>query len=224
MNSDSLKQKAAHAALAYIEDGMVIGVGTGSTVNFFIQELVKIKHRIDACIASSQLTAQYLRAANIPVIELNAVSDLPIYIDGADEVNAAGVMIKGGGGALTREKIIAAVAREFICIVDETKFVRRIGNFPLAIEVLPIARSYVAREIVKLGGNPVYRQGFITDNSNIIIDVYNLDLVMPINLEEKIKLIQGVVDSGLCAKRVADRVLIASATDLKVLNISEPYG
>ncbi|CDZ76035.1 Ribose-5-phosphate isomerase A [Legionella massiliensis] len=205
-----LKANAAKAVLAYIEDDMVIGVGTGSTVNYFIDELAKIKHRIDACVASSKATEARLQVAGIPVIDLNATSDLPIYIDGADEVNERYEMIKGGGGALTREKIVASVARQFICIVDESKVVKRLGAFPLAVEVLPIARSFVAREIVKLGGDPEYRDGFVTDNGNIILDVSNFEISAAISLEEKLKLIPGVVESGLFAKRLADKVIVGT--------------
>lgn len=206
----TLKAMAAKAALAYIEDDMIVGVGTGSTVNYFIEELATIKHRIDACVASSKATEARLHAAGIPVIDLNVTNELPIYIDGADEVDEAHQMIKGGGGALTREKIIATVANQFICIVDESKRVKRLGTFPLAVEVLPIARSYVAREIVKLGGDPEYREGFITDNGNVILDVSNMEIMAAVNLEEKLKLIPGVVESGLFAKRLADKVLVAT--------------
>lgn len=208
---NELKAKAAKAALAYIEDNTVVGVGTGSTVNFFIKELAQIKHRIDACVASSKATELRLREAGISVIDLNVAGDLPVYIDGADEINAQYEMIKGGGGALTREKIIATVAQQFICIVDATKMVDRLGKFPLAVEVIPMARSLVARELVKLGGDPVYREGFITDNGNIILDVYNLNMDLPSALEDAINIIPGVVENGLFAKRRADKVVIASA-------------
>ena len=204
-----LKTKAAIAALAHIKDDMIIGVGTGSTVNCLIDELAKIKHRIEACVASSLATEQRLRAAGIPVIELNAAGTLAIYIDGADEVNAHREMIKGGGGALTREKIIASASQQFICIVDESKVVQRLGQFPLAVEVIPMARSYVAREIVKLGGSPEYRDGFLTDNDNIILDIHNLDIQVPILIEEAINKIPGVVENGLFARRQADQVIIA---------------
>lgn len=206
---DNFKKDAAHAALAYLEDARIIGVGTGSTVNYFIDELAKIRHRIDACIASSTATEARLRAAGIPVVDLNVVDEVPIYVDGADEVNAIRQMIKGGGGALTREKIIASVALKFICIVDKTKLVPQLGAFPLAIEVIPMARSFVAREIVKLGGDPAYRQGFLTDNGNIILDAYNLDLSSPNELENAINCITGVVENGLFSHRVADLVLSA---------------
>ncbi|MBA2656704.1 MAG: ribose-5-phosphate isomerase RpiA [Tatlockia sp.] len=211
---NTLKAQAAKAALAYVEDDMVIGVGTGSTVNYFIDELANIKHRIDACVASSKETEARLRAKGIAVIDLNSINDLALYIDGADEVNPRYEMIKGGGGALTREKIIATVARQFICIVDEAKLVKELGAFPIAIEVLPLARSLVAREIVKLGADPQYREGFITDNGNIILDVSGFDLTAPHQLEERLKLISGVVESGLFAKRLADKVLVAGESGL----------
>ncbi|HDV6759196.1 TPA: ribose-5-phosphate isomerase RpiA [Legionella pneumophila] len=212
-----LKIKAAKAAIAYIEDDMVIGVGTGSTVNFFIKELAAIKHKIEACVASSKATEALLRAEGIPVIDLNSVQDLPIYVDGADEVNERGEMIKGGGGALTREKIVANVATQFICIVDESKVVKRLGEFPVAVEVIPMARSFVARQIVKLGGDPEYREGFITDNGNIILDVFNLNFSTPMALEDSINVIPGVVENGVFAKRLADKVLVASATGVNNL-------
>lgn len=212
-----LKAKAAKAALAYIEDNMVIGVGTGSTVNYFIDELAKIKHRIDACVSSSKATEARLRAAGIPVIDLNVAADLPIYIDGADEVNTRHEMIKGGGGALTREKIVATAASQFICIVDASKLVTQLGTFPIAVEVIPIARSFVARELVKLGGDPEYREGFITDNGNIILDVYNLEITIASQLEEAIKLIPGVVENGLFAKRLADKVIIARDSGIELI-------
>ena len=208
--NDSLKRKAAEAALTFIEEDMVVGVGTGSTVNFFIEELAKIKHRLDGCVASSKMTEKRLRELGIPVLDANSVSDLPLYVDGADEVNSRGEMIKGGGGALTREKIIASIARRFICIVDESKWVKRLGAFPIAVEVLPLARSYVARELVKLGGDPEYRDGFVTDNGNIILDVHHFEIMTPITLEESIQLIPGVVECGLFAKCLADEVLIAT--------------
>ncbi|HAT2138334.1 TPA: ribose-5-phosphate isomerase RpiA [Legionella pneumophila] len=212
-----LKIKAAKAAIAYIEDDMVIGVGTGSTVNFFIKELAAIKHKIEACVASSKATEALLRAEGIPVIDLNSVQDLPIYVDGADEVNERGEMIKGGGGALTREKIVANVATQFICIVDESKVVKRLGEFPVAVEVIPIARSFVARQIVKLGGDPEYREGFITDNGNIILDVFNLNFSTPMALEDSLNVIPGVVENGVFAKRLADKVLVASASGVNNL-------
>ena len=205
-----LKEKAAKAALAYLDDHTIIGVGTGSTVNYFIKALATIKHRIDACVASSKATEARLREAGILVIDLNAAGDLPIYVDGADEVNSHHAMIKGGGGALTREKIIASVAQQFICIVDDTKLVPRLGGFPIAVEVLPLARSYVARELVKLGGDPEYREGFVTDNGNIILDVFHFNLDFPVVLEDAINIIPGVVENGLFAKRLADHVIVAN--------------
>lgn len=212
-----LKEKAAKAALAYLDDVKVIGVGTGSTVNYFIKELATIKHRIDWCVASSKATEQYLREIGIPVIDLNVADDLPIYIDGADEVNERGEMIKGGGGALTREKIIATAAKQFICIVDEAKLVQRLGGFPVAIEVIPMARSFVARQLVKLGGDPQYREAFITDNGNIILDVFNLDLTHLKSMENAINLIPGVIENGLFANRVADKILVANKNSVVTL-------
>jgi ribose 5-phosphate isomerase A len=204
------KIKVAHAALEHLDDHRVIGVGTGSTVNCFIQALAQVKHRIDACVASSFATEQRLRDVGISVVDLNVVGDLPLYFDGADEVNARREMIKGGGGALTKEKIIANVAEQFICMVDDTKVVHELGRFPIAVEVLALARSFVARELVQLGGDPVYRQGFVTDEGHIIIDVYHLNIECPIACEEAINRIPGVVENGLFAKRRANQVLVAS--------------
>lgn len=212
-----LKIKAARAALSYIKDDTIVGVGTGTTANFFIEELATMKQRIDACVASSKATEAKLRAAGLPVIDLNAAPELPVYIDGADEVTARGEMLKGGGGAHTREKILASVAKEFICIVDASKLKGHLGNFPVAVEVLPLARSYVARQLVRLGGDPQYREGFTTDNGNIIIDVFNMDLVDPAAMEQAIKLIPGVVDSGIFAKRLANKVLVARADGVETL-------
>ncbi|MGQ3891716.1 ribose-5-phosphate isomerase RpiA [Legionella sp. CNM-4043-24] len=206
-----LKQEAAKAALAYVEDDMIVGVGTGSTVNYFIDALAAIRHRIDACVASSVATEARLRAAGIPVLDLNAAGDLPLYVDGADEVNQRHEMIKGGGGALTREKIIATVARKFVCIVDDSKVVSHLGAFPVAVEVIPSARSYVARQLIRLGGDPAYREGFVTDNGNIILDLHNLEILNAVAMEESIKQITGVVDCGLFAKRLADHVLVAGS-------------
>ncbi len=214
---NDLKVKAAHAALAYLGDNQIIGVGTGSTVNYFIDELPKVRHRIDACVASSVATEARLRAIGIPVIDLNVADNVALYIDGADEVNSRCEMIKGGGGALTREKIIASVAQRFICIVDETKWVQQLGGFPVAVEVLPMARSYVARELVKLGGDPVYRDGFLTDNGNIILDVCNIPLgCLPKTLEDTINTIPGVVENGIFGTRLADQVLVAYPDRVKV--------
>ncbi|PWY54627.1 ribose 5-phosphate isomerase A [Legionella qingyii] len=210
-----LKINAAKAALQYIEDDMVVGVGTGSTVNFFIKELATIKHRIDACVSSSKATEALLRKEGIPVIDLNSVQDLPIYIDGADEVTEHGEMIKGGGGAHTREKIVAQVAEKFICIVDNSKLVKHLGNFPVAVEVIPLARSMVARQLVQLGGDPEYREGFVTDNGNIILDVFNLTINEPMDMEDRINRITGVVENGIFAHRVADIILLASPDGVK---------
>ncbi len=210
LDKAGLKKAAAEAAMEYVKDDMVVGVGTGSTVEFFIDALQAVKHRIEGAVASSVATANKLKALSIPVIDLNSVTDLPLYVDGADEVNAARQMIKGGGGALTREKIIATVAKKMICIADESKFVDLLGSFPVAVEVIPLARSYVARQIVLLGGDPVYREGFVTDNGNVILDVYHLKLLEPRMMEEKLKSIVGVVESGVFAKRTADVVLLAS--------------
>lgn len=215
---NTLKANAARAALEFIEDNMIIGVGTGTTVNYFIDALSTIKHRIDATVASSKATETRLRQLNIPVIDLNSAADLPIYIDGADEVNQKHEMIKGGGGALTREKIIASVAKTFICIVDESKYIAKLGNFPIAIEVLPMARSFVAREIVKLGGEPHYREGFVTDNGNIIIDVTEFDEALSISLENQINCIPGVIENGLFAKRPADIVIVSGHSGIKTFN------
>jgi ribose 5-phosphate isomerase A len=206
---NALKQEAAKAAIAYIQEDMVIGVGTGSTVNYFIDQLALIRHRIDACVASSKATEARLKAANIPVIGLTSTHTIDVYVDGADEVNHRREMIKGGGGALLGEKIVANAAKQFICIVDETKVVNRLGTFPLAVEVIPEARSLVARALVKLGGDPVYREGFVSDHGNIILDVYHLEILNAVALEDTIKLIPGVVDSGLFANRLADQVLVA---------------
>ncbi len=201
MTQDALKQAAAKAALSYIPAGSIVGVGTGSTVNFFIDEMAKIKHRIDGAVASSEASAQRLRKHGIEVLDLNNAPDLPVYVDGADEITRHLAMIKGGGGALTREKIVAAVARSFICIADGGKLVDVLGKFPLPIEVIPMARSYVARELVKLGGQPALRHGFTTDNGNVILDVHNLQILKPLELERTLNQITGVVTNGLFALR-----------------------
>lgn len=210
MTQDAGKQAAAQAALEFIEQDMVIGVGSGSTVNFFIDALKSVRGKLDGAVASSVATAERLKALSIPVLDLNSAGELPIYIDGADEINPSRQMIKGGGGALVREKIIATVAKKFICIADASKRVDLLGEFPVALEVIPMARSYVARQIVQLGGDPVYREGFVTDNGNVILDVYNLKLLNPLAMEEQLKKIVGVVDSGIFAKRTADILLIGA--------------
>ena len=206
-----MKQAAAKAALAHVAADGVVGVGTGSTANFFIAELGRIKHKLDGAVASSEASAQRLKQLGIPVLELNSVKDLPVYVDGADEITRHLAMIKGGGGALTREKIVAAVARKFVCIADETKLVEVLGKFPLPVEVIPMARSYVARELVKLGGQPEWRRGFTTDNGNVILDVHNLEILKPVELETTINQIAGVVTNGLFARRGADVLLLGTA-------------
>jgi len=208
MDQDALKKQVAEAALRFVPEGEVIGVGTGSTANFFIDGLATLKDRIKGAVASSDATADRLKSHGIAVLSLNDVDSLPVYVDGADEVNGHREMIKGGGGALTREKIVAAVARQFVCIVDGSKQVKRLGKFPLPVEVIPMARSHVARKLVALGGQPEYREDFVTDNGNIILDVHNLDILNPIEMEEKINNIVGVVTNGLFAKRPADVVLV----------------
>ena len=210
MTQDELKQAVARAAIEHVPTGGVIGVGTGSTANFFIAELGRVKHRFDAAVASSEATAQRLKAQRIDVVELNDVFELTVYVDGADEVNRALAMVKGGGGALTREKIVGAVARRFVCIADESKLVDVLGRFPLPVEVIPMARSYVARELVKLGGEPELRQGFVTDNGNVILDVWNLHIDNPAELEQFINQIPGVVTNGLFARRPADVLLLGT--------------
>ena len=215
--SQEKKQRAARAALEFIEDDMVVGVGTGSTVNCFIEELARIKHRIDAAVASSVATETLLRQHGIPLVDLNGVRELALYVDGADEATRHLHLIKGGGGALTREKITAAVSDRFVCIVDDTKLVDVPGAFPLPVEVIPMARSHVAREIVKLGGQPVLREGFTTDNGNVILDVHNLSILNPVELEQHLNQITGVVTNGLFAQRRADLLLVADAQQVKVL-------
>ena len=209
MSQDDAKRQAAEAALEFVTDDMIVGVGTGSTVNHFIDALVTRGIELDAVVSSSEATTRRLEEHGVAVSELNNTGDLDLYVDGADEVDAAGHMIKGGGGALTREKIVAAAAKKFICIVDDTKLVRVLGNFPLPVEVIPMARSYVARQMVKLGGLPEYREGFVTDNGNVILDVRHLDIVNPVELEDRINRIPGVVTAGVFGRRKADLVLAA---------------
>ena len=210
MTQDEMKKAAAYAALAYVEKNSIVGVGTGSTVKHFIDALATIKNDIKGAVSSSDDSTKKLQAYGIEVFDLNEVSELSIYVDGADEINPYKDMIKGGGAALTREKIVSAVADQFICILDNTKSVDILGAFPLPVEVIPMARSYVARELIKLGGNPVYRQGVLTDNGNIILDVHNLSISEPLKLETQINAIVGVVCNGLFANRGADVVLIGS--------------
>ncbi|NQZ05333.1 ribose-5-phosphate isomerase RpiA [Idiomarina sp.] len=215
--SDKLKQQAARAAIKYVEKGAIVGVGTGSTVNFFIDELAKIRDDIEGAVSSSDASTERLKQHGIEVFELNSAPEVPVYIDGADEIDEHGQMIKGGGAALTREKIVAAVAKKFVCIADESKLVGRLGTFPLPVEVIPMARSYVAREIVKLGGDPVWRQGVTTDNGNWILDVHNFDILNAVELEEQLNNVVGVVTNGLFAARSADVALLATSAGVKEL-------
>ena len=217
MTQDELKQAVAREAIKYVEDDAYVGVGSGSTANFFIDELAKIKGRIRGAVASSTKTAERLKSHGIPLEDLNNVGDLPVCIDGADEVTEHGAMIKGGGGALTREKIVAAVARRFVCIADESKLVPVLGKFPLPVEVIPMARSYVGRELARLGGQPAWRMGFTTDNGNVILDVHSLKLSNPVEMEAKIRAITGVVTVGLFAARGADVILLGTETGVRTL-------
>ena len=209
MNQDEMKRQAAEAALAYVEGG-IIGVGTGSTVNHFIDALAGIKGRIDGAVSSSEVSTERMKGHGIPVYDLNAVGELALYVDGADESNAQLQLIKGGGGALTREKIVAAASRRFVCIADESKLVDVLGRFPLPVEVIPMARSYVARELVKLGGTPVWREGFVTDNGNLILDVQGLQIMEPAKLEQQINNLAGVVTVGIFALRPADVLILGT--------------
>jgi ribose 5-phosphate isomerase A len=217
MTQDQLKRAVAEAAIAYVKKGEVLGVGTGSTANFFIDALAGIKNHIPAAVASSKATAERLQKLGIEVVDLNTVDSIGVYVDGADEINPQLHMIKGGGGALTREKIVAAVARQFVCIADASKQVEVLGKFPLPVEVIPMARSYVARELVKLGGSPVYRHGFVTDNGNYILDTYNLDIRHPVELEATINQLTGVVTNGLFARRGADVLLVGGKDGVRTV-------
>jgi ribose 5-phosphate isomerase A len=214
---DALKQLVAREALRYIVDDAWLGVGSGSTANCFIDELAKIKWRIKGAIASSVKTADRLKSHGIDVEELNNVSDIPVYVDGADEVTPDGAMIKGGGGALTREKIVAAAARKFVCIADQSKKVDVLGKFPLPVEVIPMARSYVARELLRLGGYPEWRMGFTTDNGNAVLDVSDLTIADPIAIEDRINAIAGVVTVGLFARRGADVILLGTPQGVETI-------
>jgi len=215
MTPDEKKKAAALAALEYVESGWVVGVGTGSTANHFIDALAKIKGKLDGAVASSNATAERLKKIGVPVLELNATGDLPLYVDGADEATRHLHLIKGGGGALTREKIVAAASGKFVCIADDSKLVDTLGRFPLPLEVIPMARSYVARQLVKLGGAPALREKFTTDNGNVILDVHNLKILNPVELEEKLDHIAGVVTNGLFARRPADVLLLGSDQGVK---------
>jgi ribose 5-phosphate isomerase A len=216
---DEQKREVAQAAIQYIPIGSIVGVGTGSTANYFIDELAKIKHKIDGAVASSDDTAQRLKNHHIEVLDLNNVSDIPVYVDGADEITEHLHMIKGGGGALTREKIVAATAKKFVCVADQSKLVSVLGAFPLPVEVIPMARSYVARKIVQLGGHPVLREGFITDNGNVILDVHGLEILNPIELEMDLNQIAGIVTNGLFAKRGADVLLLGTDNGVRTIDI-----
>mgnify|MGYP000270034366 FL=1 len=215
LSQDELKKQVAKAAIEYVESG-IIGVGTGSTANYFIDYLAEVKHKIDGAVASSEATAERLRKHGIEVFDLNSVDGMDIYVDGADEITEHMHMLKGGGGALTREKIVAANAKKFICICDESKFVPTLGKFPLPVEVLPMARSYVARQLSALGGQPKLRD-FTTDNGNIILDIHGMNIVDPIDTEARINQIVGVVTNGLFAKRAADILLLATDSGVKTL-------
>ena len=219
MTQDELKRAVAQAAIAYIPAGSMVGVGTGSTANFFIDELAKIKNKIQGAVASSEVSAKRLQGHGIEVMSLNEAGNLPVYVDGADEITRHLHMIKGGGGALTREKIVAAASAKFICLCDASKLVDVLGTFPLPIEVLPMARSYVARQMVALGGQPKLREGFVTDNGNIILDVSGLQILNPVELETKLNNIAGVVTNGLFAQRGADVLLLGTKDGVKTLTL-----
>ncbi|MGE5522676.1 MAG: ribose-5-phosphate isomerase RpiA [Rhodospirillaceae bacterium] len=218
MNQDEQKRAAALAALDHIPDGCMLGVGTGSTANYFIAALGQIKHRLAGAVASSEASATLLKKVGIDVLDLNAVSDVPVYVDGADEIDRDLSMIKGGGGALTREKIVAAVAQRFVCIADETKLVDRLGKFPLPIEVIPMARRYVASQIEQLGGRPVWRKDFLTDNGNVILDVHGLAIDDPAALESTLDHIAGVVTNGLFARRGADVLVLGTVDGVRTID------
>ena len=217
MSQDAMKKAVAEAVLKYVEVGTVIGIGTGSTANFFIDALAGIKHKIEGTVASSVASAERLKKHGIPVMELNAVGDISVYVDGADEATRYLHLIKGGGGALTREKIVAAASRKFVCIADQSKLVDMLGKFPLPVEVIPMARSYVARQMVKLGGQPVLREGFTTDNGNLILDVHNLEIIEPPELEATLNNIAGVVTNGIFALRPADVLLLGTPEGVQTL-------
>ena len=217
MNQDTKKQRAAEAALEFVRDGAIVGVGTGSTVNYFIEGLASLRHRIVGAVSSSDASTRRLEAHGIPVLDLNDAGELEVYVDGADEATRGLHLIKGGGGALTREKIVAAASRRFVCIVDEQKLVERLGRFPLPVEVIPMARSHVSRQLARLGGEPVWREGFVTDNGNHILDVRNLDIPDPVALEGEINQLAGVVTVGLFARRPADVLLVGTSTGVVTL-------
>ncbi len=216
MTQDEMKKEAGWAALKYVEKDSIVGVGTGSTVNHFIDALGTIKDDIKGAVSSSEASTEKLKGLGIEIFDCNEVSNLDVYVDGADEINAARDMIKGGGAALTREKIVAAISDRFVCIVDGTKAVDVLGEFPLPVEVIPMARSYVAREMVKLGGDPVYREGVMTDNGNVILDVHGMQITNPKEMEDKINAIAGVVTVGLFAHRGADVVITGTPQGAKI--------
>jgi ribose 5-phosphate isomerase A len=224
LSSTGKKRRAAEAALAYIEDGMVLGIGTGSTVAQLIEALKDRKIQLEGAVSSSRQTSEILRAARIPELDLNTAGSLSLYIDGADEATADGVLIKGGGAALTREKVVAAASAKFVCIIDDTKLVEVLGKFPLPVEVIPMARSYVARQLVKLGGQPVLREGVVTDNGNPILDVHNLRLDDPGAFESAVNQIAGVVTVGLFARRRADVLIVAGDDGVKTLRPASETG
>jgi ribose 5-phosphate isomerase A len=217
MSQDAMKKAVAQAALKYVETGTVVGIGTGSTTNFFIDALAGIKHKIEGSVASSVASAERLKKHGIPVLDLNAVDDIAVYVDGADESTRYLHLIKGGGGALTREKIVAAASRKFVCIADQSKLVDVLGKFPLPVEVIPMARSYVARQMVKLGGQPALREGFTTDNGNLILDVHNLEIIDPPKLEAELNNIAGVVTNGIFALRPADVLLLGAPEGVRTI-------
>ena len=219
MTQDEMKKAAGWAALQYVKQGTIVGVGTGSTVNHFIDALATMKNDIEGAVSSSEASTKKLIELGIEVFDLNSIDLIDVYVDGADEINDRMDMIKGGGAALTREKIVAAVAKKFICIVDNTKQVPILGDFPLPVEVIPMARSYVARELVKLGGDPVYRQGVVTDNGNVILDVYNMQILDPKVMETKINAIVGVVTNGLFANRGADVLLVGTPDGVNTITM-----
>lgn len=217
MNQDDSKRAAAQAALDYIEAGWIIGVGTGSTVNFFIDALAKVKGKIDGAVASSRVSAERLKKARIPVIDLNTAGDIPLYVDGTDETTKHLHLIKGGGGALTREKIVAAASEKFVCVADGSKLVDTLGRFPLPVEVIPMAQSLVARRLVKFGGRPVLRSGYTTDNGNVILDVHDLTILNPVEIEEKLDHLAGVVSNGIFARRPADVLILGDNSGIRTL-------
>ena len=217
MTQDANKQQAAAAALSYIKEGMALGVGTGSTVDIFIELLAPLANKLGLVVSSSERSTRKLAAAGIRTVELNSAGDLDLYVDGADEATKHRHLIKGGGGALTREKIVAAASRRFLCIIDDTKLVATLGRFPLPVEVIPMAQSYVARQMVKAGGQPVWRENFVTDNGNHILDVHDLKIVNPIELETRFNQIAGIVTVGIFANRPADVLLIGGAAGVKTI-------